>query len=107
MMAGLAHLVVRFLYSSSSTFLWEHDVDTTHHIPKGEGGEQGDPLMPLLLALGQQHTALSKASGRMREGERLVASLNDLFAVSPPDRTVECHNVMAEELWQHARIRMN
>ena len=62
--------------------------------------------MPLLFALGQ-HTALSEASGRMREGERSAAFLDDLYAVSPPDRTVECHNVMAEELWQHARIRLN
>ena len=50
--------------------------------------------MPLLLALGQ-HTALSEVSGRMKEGERLMAFLDDLYA----DRTVECHNVMAEELW--------
>ena len=36
-----------------------------------------------------------------------MASLDDLYAVSPPDRTVECHNILAEELWQHARIRLN
>ena len=36
-----------------------------------------------------------------------MAFLDDLCAVSPPDRTVECHNILAEELWQHARIRLN
>ena len=36
-----------------------------------------------------------------------MAFLDDLYAVSPPDRTVECHNIMAEELWKHARIRLN
>ena len=114
MMAGLAHLeegdkllpFVRLFYSSPSTFLWEDDAGTTHHIRQGEVGEQGDPLMPLLFAL-VQHTAPSEASGRMREGERLMAFLDDLCAVSPPDRTVECHNVMAEELCQPGRIRLN
>ena len=103
-MAGLAHLeegdkllpFLRLFYSSPSAFLWEDDVGTTHHIRQGEEGEQRDPLMPLLFALGQ-HTALSKASGRMREGERLMAFLDDLHVVS----------ILAEELWQHARIRLN
>ena len=85
MMAGLSHLekgdkllpFVRLFHSSPSTFLWEDDVGTVHHIPQGEGGEQGDPL-PLLFALGQ-YTALLEASDRLDEGERLVAFLNDLF----------------------------
>ena len=55
-------------YSSPSTFLWEDDVGTVHHIPQGEGGEQGDPLMPLLFGFGQ-HTALLEASDRLDEGE--------------------------------------
>ena len=37
--------------------------------------------MPLLFALGQ-HTALSEASGRMREGERLMAFLRALSTKS-------------------------
>ena len=114
MKAGLSHLeegdkllpFVRLFYSSPSTFLWEDDVGTVHHIPQGEGGEQGDPLMPLLVALGQ-HTALLEVSDRLDEGERLVAFLDDLCALSGPDRTVDCHNILAEELWEHARIRLN
>ena len=58
MLAGLTHLeegdkllpFVRIFYSIPSTFLWEDDVGTTHHIRQGEGSEQGDPLMPLLFA---------------------------------------------------------
>ena len=34
--------------------------------PTGEGGEQGDPLMPLLLSLGQ-HPALEAAQRRLRD----------------------------------------
>ena len=50
--------------------------------------------MPLLFALGQ-HTALLEASDRLDEGEWLVAFLDDLYALSGPDRTVDCHNILA------------
>ena len=113
MMVGLANLeegdkllpFVRLFYSSSHILTGGRLRDHPPH-PPGRGGEQGDPLMPLLFALGE-HTALSEASGRMSEGERLMAFLVDLCALSPPDRTGECHNIMAEELWQHARIGLN
>ena len=44
---------VRLFYGEASEYLWTDDGGTTHHIPQGEGGEQGDPLMPALFALGQ------------------------------------------------------
>ena len=37
----------------------------TQHIHQGEGGEQGDPLMPLFFTLGQYHVCGgSRASQR-------------------------------------------
>ena len=48
---------VRLFYSDPSTFLWDDEVGDTHEIRQGEGGEQGDALMPLLFSLGQ-HGAL-------------------------------------------------
>ena len=45
---------VRLFYGSPSVYLWEDDMGDTHEIVKGEGGEQGDPPMPLLFSLGQQ-----------------------------------------------------
>ena len=57
-----------------------------HTIDQGEGGEQGDPLMPLLFALGQ-HGALEAVQRTLRGDERfVVASLH-------------------RELFTHARIR--
>ena len=35
-----------------------------HRIPQGEGGEQGDALMPLLFAFGQ-HEALQAVSRQL------------------------------------------
>ena len=37
---------VRMFYGTPSQFLWEDELGTVNHIPQGEGGEQGDPLMP-------------------------------------------------------------
>ena len=44
-------------YGRPSTHLWEDENGTVREIQQGEGGEQGDPLMPALFALGQ-HGAL-------------------------------------------------
>ena len=40
---------VRMFYGSPSEYLWEDDFGKTHSIPQGEGGEQGDAMMPLVL----------------------------------------------------------
>ena len=44
----------KLFYGDPSTYLWE-DGDV-HHIHQGEGGEQGDALMPMLFCLGQQRS---------------------------------------------------
>ena len=68
----------RQFYGSPSTFLWEDEMGIVNHVQQGEGGEQGDPLMPLLFALGQ-HSA-----------ELLFAFHDDLYIKCSPDRAVEC-----------------
>ena len=44
---------VRMFFGKPSTYIWENEDGIAHIIEQGEGGEQGDPLMPLLFALGQ------------------------------------------------------
>ena len=56
---------VRCFYGRTSTHLWEDEVGDTQEIPQGEGGEQGDPFMPLLFSLGQ-HPALEAVQRRLR-----------------------------------------
>ena len=97
---------VRLFYGSPSTFFWEDTTGGVHHIFQGEGGEQGDPLMPMLFSLGQ-HAALVAISERLEDGERLLAFLDDLYVVSTPERTVAVHNILREELWQHAKISVH
>ena len=47
---------------NSTAHLWEDDQGETHEIMQGEGGEQGDPLMPMLHALATSSTPLSPIS---------------------------------------------
>ena len=61
MLEGLAHVpggasafpFVHLFYRRPSRYLWEDDHGVAHAIEQGEGGEQGDPLMPLLYVVGQ------------------------------------------------------
>ena len=48
---------VRQFYGQASQYLWYDDNGAAHVVEQGEGGEQGDPLLPGLFALAQ-HPAL-------------------------------------------------
>ena len=54
----------------------------TQSIQQGEGGEQGDPLMPMLFALGQ-HGALEATQARLGAGEYVFAYLDDIYTAGP------------------------
>ena len=73
---------VRLFYGQPSRYLWEDESGNVHHIHQGEGGEQGDALMPLLLSLGQ-HSALEAVRARLTNGERLFAFLDDVYVTTP------------------------
>ena len=60
---------------------------------QGEGGEQGDPLMPLLFCLGQ-HPALSAASAQLEPGEKLFAYLDEIYIVCRPERVGAVFNLL-------------
>ena len=97
---------VRMFYSNPSTYLWEDELGVTQHIAQGEGGEQGEPLMPLLFALGQ-HKSLVEAQARLSGNERLLAFLDDIYIASMPDRVSEAHTIVEEELSTHAHIHFH
>ena len=77
----LRQAVLRF----PSSYIWEDELGVSQDIAQGEGGEQGDPLMPLLFNLGQ-HRALEAIATRLEEGERLFAYLDDVYVVCNPAR---------------------
>ena len=78
---GEALPFVRMFCGSTSSYMWEDADGVEHTIRQGEGGEQGDALMPLLFCLGQ----LEAVQEDMREGEFLFACLDDIDNVTLPE----------------------
>ena len=60
---------VHLFYSAPSSYLWEDDGGVVHSIQQGEGGEQGDALMPLLFCVGQ-HSALEAVQASLLPSRR-------------------------------------
>ena len=112
MLAGLAHIeggrevlpFVKLFFGAPSQCWWEDDEGVVHQIHQGEGGEQGDVMMPLLFSLGQ-HNALHAVQERLLPNERIFAFLDDVYVVCLPDRVVAIHMLLENALWVHARIR--
>ena len=97
---------VRMFYGDPSSYWWEDDGGVSHRIRQGEGGEQGDALMPLLFALGQ-HAPLEAVQRQLRVGERLFAYHDDIYVVSAPDRVGSIYAILQHELFTHAGIRVH
>ena len=98
---------VRMFYGAPSSYLWEDNAGTVHTIRQGEGGEQGDALMPLLFAVGQ-HSALDAVQEELQEREVLLAFHDDIYVVTPdPARVGPIYAVLQEHLYGYARIRIN
>ena len=77
------------------TYWWDDDDEgVTHEVVQGEGGEQGDPLMPALYALGQ-HRALVAINDQLLPTERLLAFHDDLYVLCSPHRVADVHIVVA------------
>ena len=93
-------------YGHPSTHLWEDEEGVVHEIPQGEGGEQGDPLMPALFALGQ-HQVLEAIQESLQPSETLMAFLDDPYVTTPPERTATVEQSVEVNLWSHARIQVN
>ena len=103
---GLQELLpyVRLFYARQSKHLWTDDEGNTHEILQGEGGEQGDPLMPALFALGQ-HDALAAASANLAPGERLLAFLDDLYVTTTRARARTAFETVSGEVQRRAGVQ--
>ena len=65
---------VRSVYSRPSCYKWKDSARICHDIHQREGGEQGDPLMPLLFSLAI-HDALVRVSFFLRSWMTCMWSL--------------------------------
>ena len=77
-----------------------------HRITQGEGGEQGDPLMPALFALGL-HDALAAARKEMAAEDLLVAYLDDVYMVTARDRAKESYKLVTKKIEDLSGIQPN
>ena len=99
-------LFVRTTYAHPTSYRWQDAVGVTHQIHEAEGGEQGDPLVPLLFSLAI-HDALVAVQAELREGQVLFAFLDDVYVVTGPNRTREVFDLLAEHLWRFAGISLH
>ena len=95
---------VRTWYSRQSHFLWSDDAGTVHDVMQGEGGEQGDPLMPALFALAQ-HDALHRAKRQLHESDTIFAFLDDLYLFTSRERAKGAFDTVTEEVSTGAGVR--
>ena len=93
-------------YGAPSEYLWEDDEGEVHTIQQGEGGEQGDAMMPLLYCLGQ-HKAYVAIASQLLPNEKLFVFLDDLYFVCKPNRVSIIYGIIETALWEHARIRVH
>ena len=114
MLSGLQHtpsltallpFVAQF-YAEPSAYVFYDAEGAAHEIAQGEGGEQGDPLMPALYALGQ-HPALLQAHAALTPGKDLYAYLVDIYVTCQPERAGPAFTALGAALWERANIRVH
>ncbi len=86
--------------------MWVDDAGAPHSIIQAEGGEQGDPLMPALFALGLA-PALRALQAEAVPGENIRAFLDDIYLSSSPERTAHLLQRLEVHLFEQACIRLN
>ena len=93
---------VRMHHGTPSHHVWIDDAALPHDIRQGEGGEQGDPLMPALVCLAM-HGPLHESAMRPCDGEFVAAYLDDIYLLTPR----EAYNIVTETVWRRAGVRPN
>ena len=96
--------LVMALYGTQSRFLWIDDEGQEHIIVQGEGGEQGDPLMPALYSLAQ-HDALVEADGELGPSERILSFLDDLYVVTSRERAADAFLTVSTTVEKRAGVK--
>ena len=97
---------VRQFYSSPSSYVWYDRHRTAHHVAQGEGGEQGDPLMPCLFAAAL-HPALTAIQQAIPPGDGCLAFLDDVYLLTSPERAVPTFHIARDAILQHAGINLH
>ena len=92
---------VRSVYSRPSYYHWVDEHGERRQIRQQEGGEQGDPLMPLLFTLAV-HNALVEEQAELQPGEFLF-----FYVLSLLERIRKIYDLLAEKLHSRVGIRLH
>ena len=97
---------VMLAYGRQSIYWWRDDNNVLHEIAQGEGGEQGDVLMPMLFSLGLDQS-LRIAQSRLQPNETLLAYLDDLYILTTPERAYDAYNIVTQTVYESCGISPN
>ena len=98
--------LLRSVYQHPSQHIWEDSEGRRHVIEQHEGGEQGDPLMPLLFSLAI-HNALVEVQANLQDDEHLFAYLDDVYVLTSPEPVRDVFNLLSEKLFNLAGIQLH
>ena len=93
-------------YATQSRFVWVDDAGVSHQILQGDGGEQGDALMPALFSLAL-HPALLRMQAAMPADVTLTAYLDDIYIVCAPSDAARCLQIARDALRETCHIDVN
>ena len=97
---------VRMSYAQPSNYSWVDEEGRRRTVNQAEGGEQGDPLMPLLFSIGIQH-ALEEVAAGMVPGEQISAFLDDVYLLCQPARVKPLFKLLEGALLRCAGIQLH
>ena len=97
---------VRLSYGRPSSYTWCDDAGEQRTVTQAEGGEQGDPLMPLLFSIGIQGV-LEEVATHLVDGEQLCAFLDDVYLLCEPTRVEPLFKVLEESMLRIAGIQLH
>ena len=94
---------VRQWYGVQSEFRWVDNDGIAHTIFQGDGGEQGDALMPGLFCLGL-HPALEIINNQLPPGAYVLAYLDDIYVACDPDDCARILQIVRASLQEVCHI---
>ena len=97
---------VRLSCGAPSSHTWVDGEGQQRTVTQAEGGEQGDPLMPLLFSIGVQG-ALEEVATSLAPKEHLCAFLDDIYLLCHPEGVVPLCKLLSEALARVAGIRLH
>ena len=95
MLGRLLRMPAARALAQPSQYSWYDEDGVRRTVTQAEGGEQGDPLIPLLFSIGIQGV-LEEVATHLEDGEQLCAFLDDVYLLCEPARVEPLYKVLEE-----------